>query len=244
MTTHSNLSCQCQPHAFTSENVCWLCIKEIYEYFVIKMVVRETVHVHSKDPDYSWIWNNSGYEWPGFISRKRQWWDFFLRLRIQTTSEAHPASYPIGTGGAKQPGREADHSPPSIVEVNAWSYTSTPQYVVMTFCLVKKERAGISQWYSAGLRAGYDWGFESRRGLGIFLFTTASRPALGPTQPAIQWVPAALSLTVKQPGREANYTPSWSAEVKECVESYLHSQYAFMAWCSVKKKVQGQLYHI
>jgi hypothetical protein len=44
---------------------------------------------------------------------------------------AHPASYPTGTGefppGIKRPGREADHSPPSSVEVeNAWSYTSTP----------------------------------------------------------------------------------------------------------------------
>jgi hypothetical protein len=33
----------------------------------------------------------------------------------------------------------------------------------------------------------------------IFVFTTASRPALGPTQPPIQWVPGALSLGVKRP---------------------------------------------
>jgi hypothetical protein len=33
-----------------------------------------------------------------------------------------------------------------------------------------------------------------RRELGIFLFTTASRTALGPTQLPIQWVPGALSL--------------------------------------------------
>jgi hypothetical protein len=32
-----------------------------------------------------------------------------------------------------------------------------------------------------------DWGFESRQGLGIFLFTAASIPALGPTQPPSQW---------------------------------------------------------
>jgi hypothetical protein len=37
-------------------------------------------------------------------------------------------------------------------------------------------------------------GFDSLQGLGIFLFTTASRPALGPTQPPIQWAPGALSL--------------------------------------------------
>jgi hypothetical protein len=40
--------------------------------------------------------------------------------------------------GVKRPGREADHSPPSSVEVkNAWSYTSTPQYIFMAWCLVK-----------------------------------------------------------------------------------------------------------
>jgi 5-methylcytosine-specific restriction endonuclease McrA len=66
-------------------------------------------------------------------------------------------------------------------------------------------------------------GLDSRRGLGIFLFTTSSRTALGPTQPPIQWVPGALSLGVKRPGREADHSPPSSAEVKECVELYLHS---------------------
>jgi hypothetical protein len=66
-------------------------------------------------------------------------------------------------------------------------------------------------------------GFDSRRGLGIFLFTTASRTALGPTQPPIQWEPGALSLGVKRPGREADHSPTSSAEVKELVELYLHS---------------------
>jgi hypothetical protein len=38
----------------------------------------------------------------------------------------------------KLPGREADHSPLSSAEVkNEWSYTSTPQYVFMEWCLVK-----------------------------------------------------------------------------------------------------------
>jgi hypothetical protein len=65
-------------------------------------------------------------------------------------------------------------------------------------------------------------GFDSRRGLGLFLFT-ASRTALGPTQPRIQWVPEALSLGVKRPECEADHSPPSSAEVKECVELYLHS---------------------
>jgi hypothetical protein len=65
-------------------------------------------------------------------------------------------------------------------------------------------------------------GFDARWRLEIFLFTTASRTALEPTEPPIQWVPWALSLGVKRPGRETNHSPPSSAEVKECVELYLH----------------------
>jgi hypothetical protein len=57
-------------------------------------------------------------------------------------------------------------------------------------------------------------GFDYRQVLGIFLFTTTSRPALGPTQPPIQWVPGALSLGVKRPGCEADHSPPSVAEVK------------------------------
>jgi hypothetical protein len=47
--------------------------------------------------------------------------DFFLLHVVQTGSRAHPASYPMVTGGSflvsKRPGREADHSPSSSAEV-------------------------------------------------------------------------------------------------------------------------------
>jgi hypothetical protein len=49
----------------------------------------------------------------------------------------------------------------------------------------------------------------------MFLLTTASRTALGPTEPPNQWVPGALSLGVKRPGRGADHSPPSSAEVKE-----------------------------
>jgi hypothetical protein len=52
-------------------------------------------------------------------------------------------------------------------------------------------------------------------GAGNFSPHTASRTALGPTQPPIQWVPGALSLGVKRLGREAEHSPPTSAEVKE-----------------------------
>jgi hypothetical protein len=67
-------------------------------------------------------------------------------------------------------------------------------------------------------------GFDSRRGLGIFLFTTRSRTALGPTQPPIQWVPGSLSMGVKRPRHEADHSPPSSAEVREWVELYIHSR--------------------
>jgi hypothetical protein len=50
---------------------------------------------------------------------------------------------------------------------------------------------------------------------------------MGPTQPPIQWVTGTLSLGVKRPGREADHSPPSSAEVKECLELYLHSTLRF-----------------
>jgi hypothetical protein len=78
-------------------------------------------------------------------------------------------------------------------------------------------------------------GFDSRKGLGIFLFTTASRPALGPTQPPIQWEPGALSLGIKRPGRENDHSSPSIPEVKECVELYLHSP-SMPSWRGVHLK--------
>jgi len=40
--------------------------------------------------------------------------------------------------------------------------------------------------------------------MGIFLFTTASRQSLGPTQPLIQRVPGAFTPGVKRPSREGD----------------------------------------
>jgi hypothetical protein len=45
-------------------------------------------------------------------------------------------------------------------------------------------------------------------------FAAASRSALGPTQPPVQWVPEALFPGVKRPGRKADHSPPSSDEVK------------------------------
>jgi hypothetical protein len=49
--------------------------------------------------------------------------------------------------------------------------------------------------------------------IGYFHFAIASRPALGPTQPPIQWVQGALSPGIKWPGHEVDHSPTSSAEV-------------------------------
>jgi hypothetical protein len=48
----------------------------------------------------------------------------------------------------------------------------------------------------------------------IFLISTLSRLPVGCTQPPIQWGMGALSLEVKQPGREADHLPPASSEIK------------------------------
>jgi hypothetical protein len=74
---------------------------------------------------------------PGFDSRQGR--DISLLYSVQTGSEAHPASYPMGTGtnfkGVKRPERKADHSHPSSAEVkNGGAIPSLPH---------------MSSWHSA-----------------------------------------------------------------------------------------------
>jgi hypothetical protein len=52
-------------------------------------------------------------------------------------------------------------------------------------------------------------------GAGNFSLHHRVQNGSGPPQPPIQWVPGALSLGVKWPGREADHSPPYSAEVKE-----------------------------
>jgi hypothetical protein len=66
--------------------------------------------------------------------------------------------------------------------------------------------------------------FDPRQRQRIFPLTSASRPALGPTQPPVQWVPGALSAGGKvRLGRDADPSPPSSAEIKKEQELYLLS---------------------
>jgi hypothetical protein len=69
--------------------------------------------------------------------------------------------------------------------------------------------------YSDWLRAERPRGRSSSPGrVKNFLFST-SKPALGSTQPPIQWVPGTLPPGVKRLRREADHSPPASAEVKK-----------------------------
>jgi hypothetical protein len=69
----------------------------------------------------------------------------------------------------------------------------------------------------------------------IFLFTTASRPALGSTQPPIQWLSGVLYPEVKRSGRETDYSPPsvLRLRMREVIPPL--PQYVFMAWCLIKQ---------
>jgi hypothetical protein len=75
----------------------------------------------------------------------------------------------------------------------------------------------------------------------IFLFSTASRPALGHTQPPMQWVSREISPGVKQPGREDDHSHPSSAEVKNCEAIPPLPPHVFMAECLINQ-AQEQLY--
>jgi hypothetical protein len=84
-----------------------------------------------------------------------------------------------------------------VVIGSVWKLFDTPSYSDYGWCL-----------------------FPSRRR--VFLFDTASTPALRPTRPSVQWVPGTLSPGIKRPGRETDHSPPPSAEV-ENVPSLLHT---------------------
>jgi hypothetical protein len=163
----------------------------------------------------------------GFESRQWLGISLFTTVPWLALGPIHPPIHwvPVALSlGVKRPGREADHSPPSSVGgqecVELCLHSNTP-----SLCGAQLKTHGQVYLYLLVCK-GWTIGvlvFNSWRVLGIFLFTTASKTALGPTQSPIQWLPGALSLGVKRVGCEADHSLPSSAEVKEWVELYLHS---------------------
>jgi hypothetical protein len=76
-------------------------------------------------------------------------------------------------------------------------------------------------------------GVRFQAGARDFLFSIASRPALGLTQPPIQWVPGDVYLEVKWPGHEADHSPPTSAKVKNGGAYTSTTPYIFRAYCLI-----------
>jgi hypothetical protein len=91
--------------------------------------------------------------------------------------------------------------------INIMSLEVTPRS-----CILISYRATF--WGESGAMRVRRPMFQAWQEHGPFLFVTASRPALGPTQPPSLWVPGFLSSRVKRPGREADHWPPSSAEAK------------------------------
>jgi hypothetical protein len=127
---------------------------------------------------------------------------------VQTGSGTQPASYPMSTMGSfhgvprlRMPGA----LPPLLVWCSRFAYRTQILSLVTIFSasflhLILLTQS-VQRW-ATGWMIGV-LGFDSRRGLWIFLFTTASRTVLGPTQPPVQWVPGA------HPRGKAAGTWSW-----------------------------------
>jgi hypothetical protein len=73
---------------------------------------------------------------------------------------------------------------------------------------------------------------DGRQEKNIFLYIKESTPALGPTQPTVQWLPMELSTGVQQPECESEYSLPPTAKVKNI--------WNFIVKCNMR---QTQLYY-
>jgi hypothetical protein len=103
--------------------------------------------------------------------------------------------------------------------MTSWSGLSSMELLVPVVQATGWTAEGIGVLFPAGAR--------------YFLYSTASRPSLGPTQPPIQSVSRAVPPGVKRSRREAYHSPSNIAKVKNTWISTSTPQYFFMAYCLI-----------
>jgi hypothetical protein len=97
----------------------------------------------------------------------------------------------------------------SMNTIYNYEYVSKEMFIV----IIKIYEPGELGRYCDWLRDGRP-GFDFRQGQEILLYSTASKPALGPTRPPIQLVLGVLSPAVKRLWREADYSPPSSVKGK------------------------------
>jgi hypothetical protein len=105
-----------------------------------------------------------------------------------------------------------------------------PDFVILLHNVALFVSRGIHRRYSDCLRTVRPRGRSSSPGRVKNLFFSISyRPALGPTQSPVQWLPLALCPGIKRQEREADNSPPTSAEVRKPWTYASTRSYAFMA---------------
>jgi hypothetical protein len=116
------------------------------------------------------------------LNTQRNIWFFFLLHEVQICCGANPSSCPMGTGLKRLILKAGHLTPSSALLKNDGVKTSLPHtHLPFTFYFNIRILSRGSDW----LRTG--WSSPGR--IKNFHFSISSRPALGPTQPSIQWVP-------------------------------------------------------
>jgi hypothetical protein len=112
-----------------------------------------------------------------------------------------------------------------------WKYNAPVIILTLSSLCVKS----LYSWVSIMMGIWAEWpGFVSWQGQEMFLYCTASRPALGLTQPSIQWLPGALSLGIKQLQCEVDHCHL--VKGREWWSYTSTHPYVFMAWCLSKHR--------
>jgi hypothetical protein len=116
-----------------------------------------------------------------------------------------------------------------IYSVMASQHTQTASLTHVVCCCIgfaTVQCSSYSDWLWAGWLRGRSL---SPSRVKNFLLSMSPRPALGATQPPIEWVAGAVSLGARRPGREADHSPPTSAKVKKTWIYTSTPSYVFMA---------------
>jgi hypothetical protein len=110
-----------------------------------------------------------------------------------------------------------------------WIYTSTPPYAFMAWYLIKHRDNFAFLWRKYLYQLLRNPKSHLHPKPFNFHFCMPSTPAVGFTQPPIQWLPG-----VKRPGHDADHSSPPNTEVKKMWIYTSTPPYAFMALCLIR----------
>jgi hypothetical protein len=105
--------------------------------FLIMSGISFSLIIHRWHNRYSkWLWAGCPRGWSSSSCRGKNCL-FSISSRLVLGHTHPPIQWVPWAPGVKQPGRKADHLPPTSAEVKkTWIYTSNPPYALMALCLI------------------------------------------------------------------------------------------------------------